>query len=117
MSGDNYYGRVVNMHGGTCNIGMVNGGSAQTGSSSADPALRAAIVELTALLRQLQTQVPPASARCIQDSLPAITADPAVPPEERHRALMAVAGIAATVGAVGRPVADAVRSLIELIGA
>ncbi|GGV78026.1 MULTISPECIES: hypothetical protein [Streptomyces] len=40
---------------------------------------------------------------------------PGVPPQQRHRALTAVAGIAATVGAVGRPVAEAVDRVLSLI--
>ncbi|MEE4595516.1 DUF6232 family protein [Streptomyces sp. DSM 41524] len=37
------------------------------------------------------------------------------PAQERHRALMAVAGIAATVGTVGQPVIDAVNKILELL--
>ncbi|MFC9248122.1 hypothetical protein ACFT7S_30090 [Streptomyces sp. NPDC057136] len=118
MSGDSYnFGNVVNMHGGHDNIGMVNHGTGAAGSPPPDPALEQAVRELVALLGDLRAQVAPATAQRIDASLPAITADPAVPPEERHSALLTVAGIAATVGALGQPVLDAARALIELLGA
>nr|WP_257101737.1 hypothetical protein [Streptomyces sp. alain-838] len=60
--------------------------------------------------------MPPASARSIDDCLPDITTAPGVQPQQRHRALMAVAGIAATVGAVGQPVVEAVNSVLALLG-
>ncbi|MEV0410249.1 hypothetical protein AB0I68_05395 [Streptomyces sp. NPDC050448] len=117
MSGDSYYfGKTVNMHGGTRNTGMVNHGSEPAAAQPADPALAEAVRELTALLRELRQNVSPLTAQSIDDSLPAISADPgAGRPEERHRALMAVAGIAATAGAIGQPVLDAVRAVLELL--
>jgi len=39
-----------------------------------------------------------------------------VQPQERHRALMAVAGIAATVGTLGQPVLEAVNRILRLVG-
>ncbi|WP_406183837.1 hypothetical protein [Streptomyces sp. NBC_01006] len=117
MSGDSYYfGRTVNMHGGTHNTGMVNHDPESAAACPADPALAEAVRELVALLEELREQVPPLTARSIDDALPALSADSgAAPPEERHRALMAVAGIAATVGAIGQPVLDAVRAVLELL--
>jgi len=47
---------------------------------------------------------------------PALTTDPGAAPQERHRALMAVAGIAATVGAVGQPALEAVNRILGLLG-
>ncbi|QNE75886.1 hypothetical protein F0344_15700 [Streptomyces finlayi] len=117
MSGDVYHGKVVNMHGGQGNTGMINYGSDPVGSTPPDPALEQAVRELVALLTDLRACVAPATAQHIDASLPAITADPAVPPEERHSALLTVAGIAATAGALGQPVLDAARALIELIAA
>ncbi|MFD8983603.1 hypothetical protein [Streptomyces sp. NPDC059564] len=108
MSGD-----TVNMFGGQGNKGIV-----YEGGSPAARSPEQAVRELLALLAELRAHVPPESARCIDSSLAAITADPAaVEPAERHRALMAVAGIAATVGAVGVPVVEAVRALLALLGA
>ncbi|MEW2273512.1 hypothetical protein GTY41_26345 [Streptomyces sp. SID685] len=114
MSGGSYfYGDNVNMHGGTGNIGIVrNQGGAPTAQ---DPALAAALAELRRLVAELRAQVPESSAALLDESVPAATADAAVPAPERHRALMAIAGIAATVGTVGQPVAEAVRAIIGMI--
>lgn len=49
------------------------------------------------------------------DSLPDITAGATAPAQERHRALMPVAGIAATAGAVGQPVMGAVNEVPALL--
>ncbi|MEV7130663.1 hypothetical protein [Streptomyces sp. NPDC093260] len=117
MSGDTYhFGDSVNMHGGRGNIGMIKNQAAPASAEAPSPELEAAVRELVALVRELRASVPAASARAIDDSLPDITADPAAPPQERHRALMAVAGIAATVGAVGQPVIEAVNRILELVG-
>jgi hypothetical protein len=112
MSTNHYYGDNVNMHGGHHNTGMIKN---QASAEPASPELLAATQELLRLVAELRSQVPPASARAIDDSLPDITAGRAVPAQERHRALMAVAGIAATVGAVGQPVISAVNKLLELL--
>ncbi|MET8944599.1 hypothetical protein ABZX30_13700 [Streptomyces sp. NPDC004542] len=115
MSGDNYYfGDSVTMHGGQGNTGIIKNQSAP--AAPVAPELEAAVRELVALVSQLRTQVAPASAQAIDDSLPAITADPAAPAQRRHAALMAVAGIAATVGAVGQPVVEAVNKVLGLLG-
>jgi hypothetical protein len=116
MSGDNYYfGDNVTMHGGRNNTGMIkNSGTSDT--QEVPPALTEALAELHHLLQDLRAQVPPASVQAIDDSLPSITTDAPVPQQERHRALMAVAGIAATVGTVGRPVLEAVNKILDLVG-
>lgn len=116
MSGNNYYGDVVNMRGGTGNTGIAHHTGAPT-APQPSAAVTQAVAELVALLRELHAQVPPATAQCIEASLPAITAEGDTTPEQRHGALMTVAGIAATVGAIGQPVLDAVRALLELLGA
>lgn len=113
MSTNHYYGDNVNMHGGHHNTGMIKNQPAPADPVS--PELQAAIQELRDLAGELRSQVPPASTRTIDDSLPDITADSTAPAEERHRALMAVAGIAATVGAVGQPVVVAVNKILELL--
>ncbi|MFJ5643443.1 hypothetical protein [Streptomyces sp. NPDC093223] len=116
MSGDTFYfGDNVTMHGGTGNTGIAKY-QAPSGPADGDAALRAAVEELRHLVAALREQVPAASAQAIDDSLPALTADPDTVPQERHRALMAVAGIAATVGAVGRPALEAVNRILALIG-
>ena len=115
MSGDNYYfGDNVSMHGGFGNTGIVKNHAAPAGTE-ASPALEAAIRQLVELVQELRAQVPPASAQSIDDCLPDITTAPGTQPQ-RHRALMAVAGIAATVGAVGQPVVEAVNSVLALLG-
>ncbi|MGW2705114.1 hypothetical protein [Streptomyces sp. NPDC001340] len=115
MSSNNYYyGDNVNMYGGQDNKGIVKtqvGG----GAEQLNPALVAALAELHRMIGELRAQVPGPSAQLLDESLPAISADTAVPAQERHRALMAVAGIAATVGAVGQPVAEAVRMVLGMI--
>ncbi|WP_433451822.1 hypothetical protein ACQPXS_26870 [Streptomyces sp. CA-142005] len=114
MSGTNYYyGDNVNMYGGQGNQGIVKNQGAAAGQQ--DPALVAALAELHRLIAELRAQVPTPSAQLLDESLPALSPDAAVPAQERHRALMAIAGIAATVGAVGQPVAEAVRAVIGMI--
>ncbi|WP_405686119.1 hypothetical protein [Streptomyces sp. NBC_00057] len=105
--GNNIHGDNVNMYGGTGNTGIVKHQS---------PALPEAIGELVRLLQELRGELAPASAQVVDDSLSAITSDTSAP-QERHRALIAVATIAATVGALGQPVADAVNKVLGLLGA
>ncbi|MGA5036292.1 hypothetical protein ACPCA8_04430 [Streptomyces capoamus] len=113
-SGNNYYyGDSVNMYGGQGNQGIVK---SQVSPAGQDPALVAALAELHRMIAELRAQVPAPSARLLDESLPALSTDAAVPAQERHRALMAIAGIAATVGAVGRPVAEAVQAVVGLLG-
>lgn len=118
MSGDNVnmYGDNVNVYGGTGNIGMVKNVSSPSAPGT-DPELRAAVGELVRLVRELREQVTPATAQTIDDTLPVLAAADSVPPQERHRALMAVAGIAATAGALGVPILDAVNRVLHLLGA
>ncbi|WP_165984363.1 hypothetical protein [Streptomyces sp. YIM 98790] len=102
-----HYGDSVTIYGGSNNTGIVKYSS---------PALQEAVTELVRLLQELRGQIPPAGAQVVDDSLPVI-ASGASAPQERHRALIAVATIAATVGAVGQPVADAVNKVLGLLGA
>ncbi|GLF95349.1 hypothetical protein [Streptomyces yaizuensis] len=119
MSGgtNHYYGNTVNMHGGTGNTGMVNARTGPIGTPAAAPALEEAVQELLTLLRELRANVPPLSARSLDEAVPALEAGADAEPQERHRALMAVAGIAATAGTLGLPVLDAVRLVLELLAA
>ncbi|MEV0783175.1 DUF5955 family protein [Streptomyces sp. NPDC050423] len=114
MTGDN-----VNMYGGSGNTGIQNNRFAQPATEPVSPELREAVRELLRLVGELRGQLPPASARVLDDNLPALTGEADAPPapEERHRALLAVAGIAATVSAVGEPVIEAVRKVLGLLGA
>ncbi|MER6606354.1 hypothetical protein ABT282_10700 [Streptomyces sp. NPDC000927] len=104
--GNNINGDNVNMYGGTGNTGIVK---------QQAPSLPEAIGELVRLLQELRGELAPASAQVIDDSLPAITSATSAP-QERHRALIAVATIASTVGALGQPVADAVDKILGLLG-
>jgi hypothetical protein len=113
MSTNHYYGDNVNMHGGHHNTGIVKNQTAPAAPVSAE--LQAAIQKLFDLVEELRSQVPPASTRAIDDSLPDIAVDSTAPAQERHRALMAVASIAATVGAVGQPVIEAVNKILALL--
>ena len=102
------------MHGGSHNVGIDKRVTpAQELPQDAQDALR----ELLALLHGLRAQVNPISATVIDDSLPALNAGAEVQLQERHRALLAVAGIAATVGTIGAPVVDAVNKILALLGA
>lgn len=118
MSGGQHYyfgsGDHVTMHGGTGNTGI----DKRVAAAQEQPqAVQEALSELLTLLQELRAQVPPASAGALDDSLPALRADADVQPQERHRALLAVAGIAATIGSLGVPVVEAVNKVLELIGA
>ena len=84
-------------------------------SGDTDPALRLALAQLIREVQELRDQLPQPSAQLIDDSLPVLAAD-AAPPQERHRALLAVAAIAAAVGAVGQPVAEAANRILQMVG-
>ncbi|WP_371101768.1 hypothetical protein [Streptomyces sp. PU_AKi4] len=110
MSGD-----IVNMYDGNHNVGIIKhqyAGPAQP----APQELADAISRLTRLVGELREQVTPAAAQVIDDSLPVIASGSSAP-QERHRALVAVATIAATVGALGVPAAEAADKLLGLLGA
>ncbi|MET9442965.1 hypothetical protein [Streptomyces sp. NPDC006610] len=113
MSGDSInYGDTVNMYGGTGNTGMVKNSAP---AAALDPQLRSAIEALIEQLRELREQVPPLTARTIDESLPVLAPDAAVPVQARTRALMAVAGVAATAGALGVPIVEAVNAILQLL--
>ncbi|RNG16623.1 hypothetical protein [Streptomyces botrytidirepellens] len=118
MSGDQHYyfgsGDHVTMHGGSGNIGI---DKRVTPVQEQPEAVQEALRELLTLVQELRAQVPPVSAGALDDSLPALRAEADVPPQERHRALLAVAGIAATIGALGVPIIEAVNKVLELMGA
>lgn len=109
----NYYGPVVNMNGGRENIGINNG---TAGAPAQDAELRAAVADLTRVLRELRPHLAPHQDRTVADTLPGITPDRGAL-RERGLALASVAQIAATVGEVGRPAVEAVGRLLALLGA
>lgn len=105
----------MNMYGGSHNTGIIKN-QYSGASQQASQHLLEAIEELSRLLQELRTQVAPATAQVIDDSLPVISSRTSAP-QERHRALIAVATIASTVGALGQPVVEAVNRVLELLGA
>lgn len=115
MNGNSYhFGDAVTMYGGRGNTGITK--TATSDSRTSSLALQGAIQELVELTEQLRAVVSSANATTIDVSLANVTPGAAVEPEERHRALMAIAGIAATVGALGQPVLDAVNKVLALFG-
>ncbi|GGZ57398.1 hypothetical protein GCM10010387_59220 [Streptomyces inusitatus] len=116
MSGDNYHfgdSDNVNMYGGTNNTGIVKNAA----PVSMSPELRSAIEALTAQIRDLRAEVSPPGARTIDESLPVLAPDAVVPTQVRTHALMAIAGVAATAGALGVPIVEAVNGILQLLGA
>ncbi|WP_217133657.1 hypothetical protein [Streptomyces sp. AC558_RSS880] len=114
MSGDHYhFGDRVEMYGGSGNRGIVKNAA----PTVLDPRTRAAIEELTRQLRELKAELPPLSAQTIDESLPVIAPDAAVDTQTRTRALLAVAGVAATAGALGVPIVEAVNTVLQLLSA
>ncbi|WP_329175469.1 hypothetical protein OG754_20885 [Streptomyces decoyicus] len=116
--GDQHYyfggGDHVTMHGGSGNVGI---DKRATPAQELPPDVQEALRALLVLAQGLRAQVPPASADALDVALPALRAESDVPPPERHRALLAVAGIAATVGTLGTPIVQAVNHILELLGA
>ncbi|MEU8433399.1 hypothetical protein AB0F18_10850 [Streptomyces sp. NPDC029216] len=111
-SNSNYYGPVVNMNDGTGNVG-INYGTVGAPARAAE--LQAAVEELVRLLGDLRRHLTPDQDRTVAQALPELTPDPGTL-RERGLVLARVAQIAAAVGAVGQPVADAVGRLLALIG-
>lgn len=118
MSGDQHYylgsGDHVTLHGGTGNVGI---DKRVTPAHVPPAAVQEALRELLVLIQDLRAHVPPVSAGVLDDSLPALRAEADVQPQERHRALLAVAGIAATIGALGVPIVEAIGKVLELMAA
>ncbi|MDI5964031.1 hypothetical protein [Streptantibioticus silvisoli] len=107
-------GDHVTMHGGSGNTGI---DKRVTPAPELPQPVQEALRELFVLVLALRTQVTPAGATALDDSLPALRAEANVQPQERHRALLAVAGVAATIGTVGVPVVEAINKVLELLGA
>ncbi|WP_413804794.1 hypothetical protein [Streptomyces sp. OE57] len=108
----NYYGPVVNMNGGRDNIGINYG---TVGGAAQDVELRVAVEDLTRFLQELRPHLTADQARAVEDALPELTPDRGAL-RERGIVLASVAQIAAAVGAVGQPAAEAVGRLLTLLG-
>ncbi|MFE0807548.1 hypothetical protein ACFW4M_13070 [Streptomyces sp. NPDC058794] len=108
----NHYGPKVNMNGGRGNVGINYG---TVGGASQDAELRAAVGDLTRLLRELRPHLSAEQARTVDDALPELTPDGGAL-RERGLVLASVAQIAAAVGAVGRPATEAAGRLLALLG-
>ncbi|MEW2077573.1 hypothetical protein ACFZAG_14810 [Streptomyces sp. NPDC012403] len=107
-------GDIVHMHNGSHNVGIIKNQYAGPAQPTARE-LTEAIGRLTQLLGELREQVAPGTAQVIDDSLPVIVSAESAP-QERHRALIAVATIAATIGALGEPTVEAANRLLGLLG-
>ncbi|MFD7029601.1 hypothetical protein ACFWAR_16330 [Streptomyces sp. NPDC059917] len=106
----NYYGPVVNMNDGHDNIGINH-----NYAGAQDTELRAAVEELTRLLGDLRRHLTPEQDRTVGQALPELVADRGAL-RERGLTLARLAQIAAAVGAVGQPAAEAVGRLLALLG-
>ncbi|WP_369145073.1 hypothetical protein [Streptomyces sp. R44] len=103
-----YYGDAVNINGGQGHTGIVHHHAPQ---ASLEETLRA-VVELA---RALRGEVPEEDRSSIDDALPVLAAGPSAEAGSRRRSLMALAAVAATVGAIGQPLLDSVRAALELL--
>ncbi|QDY77156.1 hypothetical protein [Streptomyces qinzhouensis] len=101
---------TVNIYGGTDHTG-VHYGPRTTGPTSLDAGVR----ELSRLLTELRAGVPEGEARTLDQALVTLTA-PTAQPQNRRNALMAIAGVAATAGALGQPVLAMAQQLAQLLG-
>ncbi|MDQ0950628.1 hypothetical protein QFZ24_004551 [Streptomyces phaeochromogenes] len=117
MTGDNFqFGDSVSIHGGMGHTGIVKHAADSAEAGAGSPVLHEAVQELVRLLQELRGQVAAPSAQAIDDSLASISPEGDTDSQRQHQALMAVAGIAATVGAIGQPVLDAVTKVLALLG-
>lgn len=117
MRGDSFhFGDSVTISGGTGNTGIVKNTAAPAAAPAMPPGLQETMRELVQLLQELREQVTTVNAQTIDNALTDISADSDADPQRRRQALLAVAHIAATVGAVGQPVGDAVNRILALLG-
>ncbi|MGW4652466.1 hypothetical protein [Kitasatospora sp. NPDC004289] len=109
---NDHFGDKIVLNNGSGNIGKV----VHHHATAADPPeLARALAALAGQLREIRELLGPLDAEVVAETL-AVIEQPAPPAQERRRALLAVAGIAATVGAVGAPVAEAVQRVLALLG-
>ncbi|MET9830383.1 hypothetical protein ABZ078_13895 [Streptomyces sp. NPDC006385] len=111
----NNFGSIVNMNGGRGNTGINHGTVVHNDGTAQDTELRAAVRDLTRLLKDLRPELTPDQAQTVENALPALTPDRAAL-RERGMILASVAQIAASVGEVGRPVVEALERLLGLLG-
>uniref|UniRef100_A0AAU3H5C8 Uncharacterized protein n=1 Tax=Streptomyces sp. NBC_01401 TaxID=2903854 RepID=A0AAU3H5C8_9ACTN len=111
MTGDNYhFGDSVNINGGHGHTGIAHHHHAP--QPSLDETLRA-VIEMA---RALRGEVSDEGRASIDGALPALAADGSANPVARRRSLAAVAAVAASVGAIGQPLLDTIKSALELLG-
>ncbi|MCX4783203.1 hypothetical protein [Streptomyces sp. NBC_01264] len=109
----NNFGPVVTVNGGQGNVG-INYGTVG-GPAGQDAELRAAVEELVRLLGELRGHLTPDQDRTVEEVLPELTPDREAL-RERGLVLARVAQIAAAVGQVGQPAAEALGRLLALTG-
>ncbi|MGW4051268.1 hypothetical protein ACWENA_10595 [Streptomyces sp. NPDC004779] len=107
MSGD-----TVNMYGGRDNDGIVHHHYAPVPALTPEQAEALAVVR--SLAAALRAQLPEADQEALDEGLAGL--GEAAAGSDRRRRLFAIAGIAATVGALGQPLLDSVRAALELLG-
>ncbi|MFD7323995.1 hypothetical protein ACFV9D_23310 [Streptomyces sp. NPDC059875] len=107
----NYYGQVGDNFQvyGTNNTGKIG----QQYNAPQDP--QAALQELVNLVLALRARVPEGDREVLEASLDTLTED-APEPGAFRRALGGISGVAALVGEVGAPVAQAVTRVMQLFG-
>ncbi|MDF6023076.1 hypothetical protein [Streptomyces sp. JH34] len=116
MAGDTYHwGDSVAINGGSNHTGIDK--RHVTSSAAGHPAeeLRVALAELTRLLQDLRPRLEAIDAEVIDGSLAELESGTSDPQRQRG-ILLTLAGIAATVGAVGQPVAEIISQLLPLVG-
>ncbi|MEU6976168.1 MULTISPECIES: hypothetical protein [unclassified Streptomyces] len=106
-----YNGPVIHQTGDR-NVGINYG---TVGSPQDDPELRAAVEELTARLRAVLAHLTPDQVRAVEETLPVLALDREAM-AERGLTLARLGQIAAVVGPVAQPVADALGRLLGLLG-
>ncbi|MEU6803217.1 hypothetical protein [Streptomyces neyagawaensis] len=111
--GDHFQiGDIVNMHGGTGNIGMVKN---QNGPGLHDQ--QSALRDMVRAVHVLRTRVSPEDREVLDEALGTLDEGDRAEPGAVRRALTAIAGVAAVVGDIGVPVAEAVRRVLGFLGA
>ncbi|MEU3610620.1 hypothetical protein AB0E83_35080 [Streptomyces sp. NPDC035033] len=107
MSGD-----TVNMYDGQHNTGIVHN---HAPAPALTPEQAEALAVVRSLAAALRGQLPEADREALDAGLAGL--GEAAAGTDRRRTLFAIAGIAATVGALGQPLLDSVRAALELFGA
>ncbi|MEU5718571.1 hypothetical protein AB0G71_22875 [Streptomyces sp. NPDC020403] len=110
--GDFQFGDRVSIVGGQGHQGIVHHNHA-----APQRTLEEQLREVVQLALALRSDVPDDTDRAsIDHALPALADDASAEPPARRRSLMALAAIAATVGAVGEPLLGSVKAALELLG-